>query len=326
MKKICYTLVMLLMASVTSFAADDAKIILQHNGQAKIYDGSQLAEAINDAEEGKDTLYLSEGSFGELKLTKRLLVRGSGVNTVINGDIAISATGTCTTPILEGLYTTGTVYVNSILDNMIIKHVSMEHFSLNAKVSKATVRQCYIRNTLKLNAYCDSLSLINTKIYYLDGASTANNKCNFLNCNIFQAYWERVAGVFVNCIISAWWSYEDRGGGSISNSLLSYSVYNSRFISIAENSIQNDCIPFYANNHIYIDGRSAYPILNYIDCESLYAPSEQKWFGSDNTEIGIYGGNKPYTLVPAVPRITDKTITVDSKNNKLKVSFSVTAQ
>ena len=184
MKKICYTLVMLLMASVTSFAADDAKIILQHNGQAKIYDGSQLAEAINDAEEGKDTLYLSEGSFGELKLTKRLLVRGSGVNTIINGDIAISATGTCTTPILEGLYTTGTVYVKSILDNMIIKHVSMEHFSLNAKVSRATVRQCYIRNTLKLNAYCDSLSLINTKIYNLDGESTANNKCNFLNCNI----------------------------------------------------------------------------------------------------------------------------------------------
>lgn len=325
MKKICYTLVMLLMASVTSFAADDAKIILQHNGQAKIYDGSQLAEAINDAEEGKDTLYLSEGSFGELKLTKRLLVRGSGVNTIINGDIAISATGTCTTPILEGLYTTGTVYVNSILDNMIIKHVSMEHFSLNAKVSKATVRQCYIRNTLKLNAYCDSLSLINTKIYNLDGASTANNKCNFLNCNIFKAYWTRVAGVFVNCIISASWDYEDKGGGSISNSLLSYSVYNSRFISIAENSIQNDCIPFYANDRINIDGWSLFPIL-YIDCESLYAPLEQNWLGSDDTVIGIYGGNKPYTLVPAVPRITDKTITVDSQNNKLKVSFSVTAQ
>ena len=325
MKKICYTLVMLLMASVTSFAADDAKIILQHNGQAKIYDGSQLAEAINDAEEGKDTLYLSEGSFGELKLTKRLLVRGSGVNTVINGDIAISATGTCTTPILEGLYTTGTVYVKSILDNMIIKHVSMEHFSLNAKVSKATVRQCYIRNTLKLNAYCDSLSLINTKIYNLDGASTDNNKCNFLNCDIYKAYWTRVAGVFVNCIISASWNDEDKGGGSISNSLLSYSVYNSRFISIAENSIQSDCIPFYVNDVIYIDYWSLYPIL-YIDCESLYAPSEQNWLGSDDTEIGIYGGNKPYTLVPAVPRITDKTITVDSKNNKLKVSFSVTAQ
>ena len=326
MKKICYTLLMLLMASVTSFAADDAKIILQHNGQAKIYDGSQLAEAINDAEEGKDTLYLSEGRFGELKLTKRLLVRGSGVNTIIDGDIIISATGTCTTPILEGLYTTGTVYVKSILDNMIIKHVSMEHFSLNAKVSKATVRQCHIRTTLKLNAYCDSLSLIKTKIYNLDGESTANNKCNFLNCNIFKAYWARVAGVFVNCIISADYDDEKRGRGSISNSLLSYCVYNSRFISIAENSIQNDCIPFYQKDHIDIGASVwSYPIVN-INCESLYDPSEQKWIGSDNTEIGINGGNKPYTLVPAVPRITDKTITVDSQNNKLKVSFSVTAQ
>ena len=55
-----------------------------------------------------------------------------------------------------------------------------------------------------------------------------------------------------------------------------------------------------------------------MECDSS---SELK--GTDGTQIGIYGGTTPFTLVPSVPIVKSYDLKVDTSNKKLNVNISV---
>ena len=52
------------------------------------------------------------------------------------------------------------------------------------------------------------------------------------------------------------------------------------------------------------------------------------YLGNDGTIVGIYGGNTPFVsdMLPAAPKVTDQSISLDLENKKLNVSLKVTAE
>ena len=54
--------------------------------------------------------------------------------------------------------------------------------------------------------------------------------------------------------------------------------------------------------------------------------SAKGYLGNDGKVIGPYGGNTPYTLVPAVPRVTKSKIMVDPKKQELNAILTVSPQ
>ena len=56
---------------------------------------------------------------------------------------------------------------------------------------------------------------------------------------------------------------------------------------------------------------------------SLENLTDNNYFGTDKTVIGPYGGNTPYTLVPAVPRVTKSELKVDPKKQELNATLTI---
>ena len=52
------------------------------------------------------------------------------------------------------------------------------------------------------------------------------------------------------------------------------------------------------------------------------------YLGNDGTIVGINGGNTPFDsdMLPAAPKVTDQSISLDLENKKLNVSLKVTAE
>jgi hypothetical protein len=61
-----------------------------------------------------------------------------------------------------------------------------------------------------------------------------------------------------------------------------------------------------------------------IEDYSVENLTEKNYFGTDGTVIGPYGGNTPYTLVPAVPRVTKSEIKIDPKKQEMNATLTVT--
>ncbi|MCD8236788.1 MAG: hypothetical protein LUD00_09080 [Prevotellaceae bacterium] len=66
---------------------------------------------------------------------------------------------------------------------------------------------------------------------------------------------------------------------------------------------------------------------NYAEDKTFELKYPKKYVGTDNTEIGLHGGNYPWNKIPCTPRIIESNIdTKTSADGKLKVSIKVEAQ
>jgi hypothetical protein len=69
--------------------------------------------------------------------------------------------------------------------------------------------------------------------------------------------------------------------------------------------------------------------INYDDLETyeLTPEAAATFLGTGGTQVGIYGGETPFTSVPSNPQITSKSIaTKSTPEGKLNVSITVEAQ
>lgn len=63
------------------------------------------------------------------------------------------------------------------------------------------------------------------------------------------------------------------------------------------------------------------PTCIYSDEELM----EKGYIGNDGTVIGCNGGATPYTLVPAVPVVTESDVKLDAEKRELNVKLTLTA-
>ena len=312
MKRIVMVFVCFALVSMT-IKAQTAKVALQHNGNVTLYDSDKLADALTASVDG-DTLYLNEGRFpGDVNITKKVSIIGSGANTVLTGAVIISIPGTptLTSHLLDALCMEKLVRVTLPLKGLKIRKCQFYSFFFDALTEDITIDRCYSRGPFNLSDGIKRMNVINSKIWELTGEAEYAGDASFVNCNIYNMYNyysnNSCRATYMNCIIRGW-SGSSNSSITYENCLCGKNNY--------ENSVNRNCWNY--NNTSILNSNT--------DCSlSDDQLRSNNYLGTDGTVVGITGGTNPFTLVPAGPKVSDYTIKVDTQTKKLNVNIKVTA-
>lgn len=326
MKKIVMVFVCFALVSMTT-KAQTAKVALQHNGNVTLYDADKLADALTASVDG-DTLYLNEGRFvGDVTITKKVSIIGSGTNTILTGNVKVSipSSPTLTSHLLDALYLENKgITVTLPLKGLKIRKCIFSGLDFTALTEDILIDRCFSRGSgsasLRLSKNVKNMSVINTKVNNLRGDAEYVGDANFINCNIYHLdnyYYDYTSNgegscraTYLNCIIRDW------------NSSSTYYDSSTIYVNCLcgtnsfKKTVNQNCWNY--NNLGILDNSTNCSLTD----DQLRS---NNYLGTDGTVVGITGGTTPYTLVPAVPKVSDYTIKVDTETKKLNVNIKVKA-
>ncbi|MDE6099837.1 MAG: hypothetical protein K2G01_02225 [Paramuribaculum sp.] len=285
-----YTIARLLIFLSVSFSAFtlEAKVhytaVLQHNNSVTAFNGdSALIKAAAAAVEG-DAIYLSEGNFKGATITVPLKIYGAGENTV-TGAIVLNFPKTDAATHIEGINSNGSINLKNAYNVTIhrSKFNSIRHLSSYEEADNIVFQQCHIGScssgkTNRLVLENCIIKTINQTIYTCDVMPIIKN--SYVATDKCERY--------------------------------TYSNSTIRTISAGTNekSLFNCVLGTTPNEDCRVQDCT---ILNTSEFDALFKDQEtleltdaaaSTYRGDDGKEIGIYGGNYPYTLIPAIPEIT----------------------
>ena len=166
-----------------------------------------------------------------------------------------------------------------------------------------------------------SMTVMNSFIDYLYSNGVTGNVVTFINCNIRSRYSDIAEQTFINCIFGY-------GGYATSSSSSTTKLTNCTLLNCLYNT--NSSLPYnsYVGNSIL---QSCYGVDNGTSLFTGMSKDDllaNGYLGNDGTIVGIYGGNTPFVsdMLPAAPKVTDQSISLDLENKKLNVSLKVTAE
>ena len=283
----------MLLTAIASWADEEGRIILSHEGKATYYKASEIDKAISDAEKG-DTVFLSKGTYLGFTLVKEITVRGIGWDSKIMGGVTIglgsAPTLTEGVPLLEGLNVQNDLKVTGTCTNFLVRFCHFNTFTCDLEgMNNAMVDRCDI-GTFNISGYMTDFYVRNTYIDKLSSTNTAyHNQCNFINCDI--KYISSGSGRFQDCIF-----YE----GTIYSSLLQ------RCMTMRDAGVHSSSVNFgeshntattWPNSNAYIDG----------------------------VRIGTLGGKTPYVsgVVPYGPKESNSQLSVNDAKKTIDVTLSV---
>ena len=274
--------------------AQVAKVTLSHNGQLTMYNADNLSLAISASVNG-DTIFLNEGTFaGGIYISKAISLIGAGENTIIDGSVDITYSGTLTARMLDALNITGSISAGSS-SGLIIRKCKFQSFSCSS-LTNALIDRCYCSSTFSLNSGIKNMQVVNSVIDRPTGKASNVGDVVFVNCNILSTYYANyVKATFINSIVRNGYTQAD-----------SYFSYCRLYQDNGTNTMQNCSTGTFSWSNTYI-----------------YSPGKT---GTDGTTVGITGGTTPFTLVPSNPKVTSYSLKVDPENKKLTVNVSVTAK
>lgn len=308
MKRIITFIACIFMMSSAAFAVSSAKCLLQHKGSCKLYDPDAISTAIKNAVNG-DTIFLTEGTFPGFTIDKKITVRGAGQGTIVKDNIYIKIAGTPTLEqtVLEGINASSTnVYLSTSMNGVKIKQCSMNYLYTQANNNDVIIERCNISTEMAFSNYIKGMTILNSSVQVGYSYSTSDPVVNFINCYVNAYYVNYVAGTFINCIVRGYdyRSYSKYNNCNFVNSLLC-GYYRTTDSSTC--TVQN-C---YENEDQTLFDANTLENLGYL--------------GNDGTIVGQYGGNNPYTLELAVPKVTDSKISLDMAKKTLNVNLKVSA-
>ena len=323
---------MLAVMGFTAAMADIAPtVMLGHNGNRKMYNYDEVQKAVDDAVDG-DTIYLSNGQFNEFNVSKRIMVRGAGPETIVQGSctVYIAGTSALNMPVLDALTFTGDVNVTSAYKQFTIRKCQMQNLNFTeSDFHDVKLDRCYIQGTLHLTQNVKEFNCFNTKIRTLHPYSYTTGNAYFQNCNI-RAIDNYITATFDNCVLRyckvPTGSYY---GVCLTNCRLNYCIYPkdgttyySKYLDIGGTvSSSSNAVFLYDptvlfNNCIQVT----------IDPENVVNYGSNSYLGNDGTMVGCYGGQHPFRLTPELPRVTKHSVAVDAVNKKLNVSLTLTKE
>lgn len=309
MKKILFSVVCLMMVGMQSVKAQVAVAALHHNNAVTIYAAAQIQEAINAAEAG-DTLYLSEGIFGGFTVDKPIAIIGAGQTTQISSDVTIgNIGGTLETGLLlsganllQDLNFKYTIDGARIMQCMVDGNCDFSSSNGTDNFSNIEMLMSYIKGYLDLSAKIQGITVVGSKIGQVRGGTAGEGGSTFLNCSIGQTYNSGVSANnnnYVNCVVGTIYR------GVFSNCL--YSDYSSGLGAVIHECYQDD-----------------FTMPDNLD--SPYTDEELRtkgYLGTDNTVVGITGGQAPFSLVMPVVQVTEHSLEVNQAERKLRVSLKL---
>lgn len=351
--KLIVTLLMVTL-SITSNAQNILNATLQHGDELTIYSGIDgFKNAVNAASDG-DIIYLSPGTFnGYVYLNKELSIYGSGMvtseedemqKTYINNTIYVGDSKQVSNFTLEGLELYGISSSKGFKNSTIRKCKINNDLGINGNSRDCIIEQCVI-STLGVPDYSNNVIFKNSRIgtiyydsSYSDSGTTwgtyyehtndIESILSFVNCDIERVS-RFITAFYLNNIIHG---VHKASSGNYSYPF-SLTHYSTAFNNIFLHGQGNPDNAFNASGNYVLDAESEEVI--YVNADetnmsltgSYYELTEEaaaKYLGQDGTQVGIYGGETPFSVIPSYPRIVEKNIAGQSTSDgKLKVSIKV---
>lgn len=320
------------MSSTTAGSSEESgKIFLQHNGNVKaIFSSNDLAGAIANAVQG-DTIFLSSGTFtGDVSFSKAISIIGVGADesvpttyTQYTGSVQVSPSSQ--TQMLGRILLEGISFANKStfggIDDLVLRKCYFSSYlylgSSSEKkdsLAKVLIDRCYVSSLTSYSSVGELLTK-NSRIYSIsDNSDMKNNSesianIHFDHCNISTT---SMNAIYSNSIIN---SLSNLSKNSFLVNVLYYSS------SSTVNANLQDC--YNETGSLLLSSGS-----NYEKLAGKYSTEDlkvKKYFGYDDTVVGIEGGVNPFSLKRHVPTFTNKSLYVDPKTKKLSVDIKVTA-
>lgn len=346
MKKL-FSLLSVLCMSMGVFAQSSMLATLSHEGEITTYYGATAyRDAVNAAAHG-DIITLSSGSFTAVNITKALTIRGAGMAidtvsktypTIIVGDFSINIPDSIEQRLtMEGLYNNFTITVMGTLKNATFLKDRLSMFTAgnsSARMKNLTFIHCRVTNGMYLPAE-SSTSFVNSYIRNPFCANTISSNFEFTNCYImnsggyyntfgYYAYLSAItSSTFNNCII-----YANRGNNEADVVSSSCTAYHCVGKTDNNYNIFGN-IPNTTNTKITVLSSLFKTYTgSYNDNETfeLTDDAKTKYLGADGKQVGMYGGDLPFTATPTNPQITKCNVAAKSTaDGKLSVDIEVSA-
>lgn len=291
-------------------------VMLHRGGQVKTYMYYEVQKAVDDAQDG-DTIFLTAGTFQPFNVNKRILVRGAGPDTIIEGNCVIDISGTdkLKMPVLDALSFNGDVQVENAYKQFTLRKCSMVNLIFNKEEGKefwdTKVDRCLFTNRLNLPNNVKEFNAFNSEIYSLY-PHDYKGQARFEHCNIIQIVDTIQGAVFNSCAVRCCLKFS----GAISNTNLLGCVLNSCVYRVYESYLSKAGLSWYNCT-----------FTNCIDIDSsdfgIDFGSAQRISAEDGTKIGAYGGQHPFNRYPEVPGVKKHQIAIDAATRTMTVSLTV---
>ena len=334
MKKLFLSIIAGLTA-VATYAQNSLLATLSHEGEISTYYGTvALRDAYNAASHG-DIITLSSGTFLATNIEKAVTIRGAGMDidtttqsepTIIAGDFDIKIADSISSRlILEGIFHNHTIYVKGTFKNGIFLKDRFNTIleSDAATFSNLTLTHCKIANKFDItNASATSISFVNCVV--LNPLFANNAAVEFINSIVERTVytdWINYFGMssFRNSILIV--KYNSNGNYLTSDC----TSYNSVAVNLGNNMFNN--ISNTTNScKSFTEVFKTYTGDKYNDNETFELSDAAKTtlLGIDGTQVGIYGGNLPFSVTPTNPQITKCNVAAKSTaDGKLSVDIQV---
>ncbi len=325
--------VTLLMGVQNAYSQEVQLATLQHGDDLQVFYGKEaLINAMVAADHG-DLITLSAGTFEGTTINKAVKLQGAGYITDVEkerfptviGDIYISLESGIEGLVIEGIYS-GYIEIKSSIIAFTLKKCRMENISFYGQSKNCTIDQCQIKRNLSPDASAENFYCKNSIIGSIYTYSTTNSSLVIENCLLFDVSDVSIA-LFRNNIITGICkgNFCANRNGNLS---FSSTAYNNIFFNgsgIIGVVVQSANIQ---SNSNLIFGKEI-DTNSYSDTETYELTDDAKttYLGTDGTQVGIYGGETPFSDIPTNPQITAKSIDAKSSvDGKLKVNITVEAQ
>ena len=304
------------------FAQQQTAILVHSDNSFNAYYGNNaLIQAVAAAQHG-ETINLSGGSFFSCNINKNLTIRGNGINgpiaerTYINNRMDASDN---TSPnrrlTIEGVYFTNGFYTDSVYDEVTFNNCYISRYQRGWDfVRRLNFINCYVMDFSSGDGGVNDsvyITAINSYVYY----NHAKMLGHFYNCVV------RMNGEnhdwmyspiqhFQNCVIYGSCHYDYYNGLTpyikprIDHCLVISTTDTNLFSNVALHSgDQNYEVSFADVFETFrggdIDGHTSFALTSY---------AQNHYLGSDSTQVGIYGGVRPWTDALTYPKITGMTV------------------
>ena len=318
MKKILLSIVALCCSMAAGAQqTDQISAILQVGNETPqvFYGAGALKNALAAAPNSGGVITLTSGLFNAVDITKDVKIFGSGFETDVDNDIAVTnINGGFNVNLpedipaphgisLEGVYVNGDITVKSAVDGFSLTKSSVSQLTFQAAATRCVVTQSYIRYAINgghdlyvQNSYVVGhvISVLNDEsqiklnhCIITDGYFCNGNNCRFTctNC-IVNIGWRNTVQTYRYCIIPNWSNVDGFVGSS--NNWLNVGIAN-----VFEDVANSD----------YSPSRTF----------TLKDP-DNKYIGSDGTQVGVHGGAFPWNKIPSTPVVKNLNATVSGTN------------
>ncbi len=298
--------------------AEKQVVTLSHEGDLSFFtSATALEEALNQAQHG-DTIYLSEGVFtsssSTLTIDKRVSIIGCGYKSYILTPLSVSLPGSDSELIELTLF-----------EGVRINKINISRPNITPTNLRTTFTKTWIETLHYLFGIGSKIIIDRCRIDESSFPYAANIEVYIQNSKIGDVKSRTTNGDFsdvqiANCNI----------GNTVFFPRIAYSSIFDKFTVSSSSSVLYNCLIRRSLESRYGQLVDCYYLdleegLLDDDLEATVDLVEAGYLGQDGTQVGIYGGDFPYSVYPNLPTVDSENSSVeyDAENNKLNVTITV---